>query len=110
MNNSYPKGNMLFFATSVAKSLVGKYSYGHKLRSSQSLGFKMYLPVKDDSPDYDTMETFISAVQKLVIKDVVQYANKKIEATKKVINTIPQFYNEFNVAEPEPPYGENHGK
>lgn len=32
------------------------------------------------------METLISAVQKLVIKDVVEYANRKIEATKKIIN------------------------
>ncbi len=32
------------------------------------------------------METLISAVQKLVIKDVVEYADRKIEATKKIIN------------------------
>ena len=32
------------------------------------------------------METLISAVQKLVIKDVVEYADRKIEATKKMIN------------------------
>jgi hypothetical protein len=30
------------------------------------------------------METFISAIQKLVIKDVVLYANKKINATKSI--------------------------
>ena len=32
------------------------------------------------------METLISAVQKLVIKDVVEYADRKIEATKQIIN------------------------
>ena len=32
------------------------------------------------------MEILISAVQKLVIKDVVEYADRKIEATKKIIN------------------------
>jgi hypothetical protein len=31
-------------------------------------------------------ETFISAIQKLVIKDVVVYADRKIEATKNVVN------------------------
>ncbi len=31
------------------------------------------------------MQTLISAVQKLVIKDVVLYADRKIAATKKVI-------------------------
>ena len=101
----------IFITTSCHKSAHnGQFNYGHNFYAKDADSLNIMLPVKDDSPDYDTMETFISAVQKLVIKDVVQYANKKIEATKKVINTIPQFYNEFNVAEPEPPYGENHGK
>ena len=82
----YSKEQMLFFAASVGKSLAGKYSYGHKLRSSQSLGFKMLLPVRDGMPDYEAMQNFISAVQKLVIKDVVKYADKKIGATKAVVN------------------------
>jgi len=34
------------------------------------------------------MENFIKAIEKLVIKDVVLWANKKIEATKKVISKI----------------------
>lgn len=84
---TYSKELMLFFATAMNKSLLGKFSYGKKLRSSQSLDFKMQLP-KDTNiqPNYNLMETLISAVQKLVIKDVVDYADKKIEVTKKVIN------------------------
>ena len=82
----YSKEEMLFFTAAIGKSLAGKYSYGHKLRSSQSLGFKMLLPVRDGAPDYGAMQDFISAVQKLVIKDVVQYADKKIGATKAVVN------------------------
>ncbi len=81
----YSKEEMLFFTASIGKSLVGKYSYGHKLRSSQSLGFKMLLPVRDGAPNYAAMQNFISAVQKLVIKDVVKYAEDKINATKKVV-------------------------
>lgn len=82
---SYSKEIMLFFATSMSKSIEGKYSYGKKLRSSQSLDFKMKLPVINDSPDYQFMELLISAVQKLVIKDVVIYADRKIEKTKEVV-------------------------
>ena len=46
------------------------------------------LPVKSDnaSVDYSYMHLVISAIQKLVIKDVVLYADKKIAATKKVVN------------------------
>lgn len=80
----YSKTCMLFFAAAMERALRGKYSYGKKLRSSQSVHFKMQLPTKDGKPDYDTMATLISAVQKLVIKDVVLYADRKIEKTKDV--------------------------
>lgn len=80
----YSKTCMLFFAAAMERALRGKYSYGKKLRSSQSVHFKMQLPTKDGKPDYDTMATLISAVQKLVIKDVVLYADGKIEKTKAI--------------------------
>ncbi|RBQ25703.1 restriction endonuclease, partial [Arcobacter sp. CECT 9188] len=35
------------------------------------------LPIKNDQPDYKTMETLISAIKKLMIKDVIDYVNKK---------------------------------
>ena len=80
----YDKTCMLFFSAAMEKSLRGKYSYGKKLRSSQSIHFKMQIPTKDGSPDYAAMDTLISAVQKLVIKDVVLYADRKIETTKAI--------------------------
>lgn len=81
----YSKETMLFFTTSMGKSLFRKFDFGKKLRSSQSLNFKMNLPTKNQNLDYSTMETFISAIQKLVIKDVVLYADKKIATTKSVV-------------------------
>lgn len=83
---SYSRDNMLFFAASMARSLLGKFSYGHKLRSSQSLGFKMLLPeLASGLPDYDYMETFMRAVQKLVVKDVADYTAKHVALTKKCV-------------------------
>ena len=35
--------------------------------------------------DFDFMETFIKAIEKLVIKDVVQYADKRIAATAQMV-------------------------
>lgn len=81
----YSRTCMLFFAAAMESALRGKYSYGKKLRSSQSTHFKMQLPTKDGKPDYDAMAALISAVQKLVIKDVVAYSNRKIKATKVVV-------------------------
>lgn len=82
----YSKETMLFFTTSMKKSILGKFDFGKKLRSSQSLNFKMQLPtLKNNQPDYEKMETLISAIQKQVIKDVVLYADSKIKATKEVV-------------------------
>lgn len=79
------KEMMLFLTKSAEKALAGKFSYGKKLRSSQSLNFKMQLPTSNQQPDYSFMQTLISAVQKPVIKDVVLYADRKIAATRQVI-------------------------
>lgn len=57
---NYSKSVMLFFAISMQKSLFGKFSFGKKLRSSQSLNFKIHLPVKNGQPDYGFMESFIA--------------------------------------------------
>ena len=81
----YSKKLMLYFTTSMWKSLFGKFDFWKKLRSSQSLDFKMKLPTQRNQPDYYIMETLISAIQKLVIKDVVLYADRKIEATRDVV-------------------------
>ena len=74
---NYSIQQMLFYSTAMAKSLQGKFSYGKKLRSSQSFDFKMKLPTKNNNPSYEVMETLISAVQKLVIKNLVKYAEAK---------------------------------
>ena len=77
---------MLFLTKASEKALEGKFSYGKKLRSSQSLNFRMKLPTKNGTPDYDFMNTYIKAIHKVVIKEVVLYAEKKIQATQEVVN------------------------
>ena len=85
-NNIFSKDSMLFITTSMRTSVLGKYDYGKKLRSSQSKHIKMSLPVKNGKPDVDYMEIFTKAITKLAIKDVVKYADKRIAATKKIVN------------------------
>ena len=44
------------------------------------------LPIKsDETPDFDYMERYIRAMEKVVIADVVKYKDKVIETTKKVV-------------------------
>lgn len=63
------------------------YSYKNKLGGWNVVKHKdIRLPVNDGKIDFVFMETFISAIKKLVIKDVVKYSNTKIAATKTVVS------------------------
>lgn len=46
---------------------------------------KISLPTKNNQPDFDFMETYIHAVEKIVIKNVVAWKDKEIEKTKEVV-------------------------
>ena len=63
---------------------TGKFDYGHNFYAKDADALDIQLPTKDGKPDYDTMAILISAVQKLVIKDVVLYTDRKIEKTKAI--------------------------
>ncbi len=62
-----------------------KYDYGNKFNRDAMNNTKIQLPTQNNKPDYKFMESFISAIQKIVIKDVVLYADRKINATKEVV-------------------------
>ena len=83
--NERTKLNQLYIATCVSKSLSHKYSWGNSVSKTKIKSDRISLPVKNGIPDFEIMKTFISAIQKLVIKDVVLYADRKINATKAVI-------------------------
>lgn len=80
------KLNHLFMVSCIYKSLSSRYSWGNSISNKKIQTDFVILPVTNNIPDYPMMETLISAVQKLVIKDVVEYADRKIEATKQIIN------------------------
>jgi hypothetical protein len=80
------KFNQLFMATCINKSLGHKYSWGDSISNKKIQTDKVSLPTKSKQPNYGMMETFITAIQKLVIKDVVLYANRKNDATKSIVN------------------------
>lgn len=84
-NQTTNKLNQLYLATCINKSLGYKYSWGDSISNKKIQSDKVSLPVKNSQPDYETMEIFISAIQKLVIKDVVQYAERKVAATRAVV-------------------------
>ena len=61
------------------------YSYKNKLGGWNVVkGKYIRLPEKDGKIDFAFTETFISAIKKLAIKDVVLYSDQKIAATKAI--------------------------
>lgn len=64
---------MLFFVAAMQKAVEGKFTYGNKLRSSQSLDFKMRLPIKDGAIDFDFIENFIAELEADRIKEMEAY-------------------------------------
>ncbi|MFA6191392.1 MAG: restriction endonuclease subunit S [Sulfurimonas sp.] len=81
----FNKNNGLFFIATMTKSFSsfswGSSSFSVKIIENQL----MNLPIQNKKPNYTLMETFISAIQKLVIKEVVLYADKKISTTRSVV-------------------------
>ena len=77
------QGMFLESSLSYLKKLFG---YENMCSFAKIKNLTTILPTKNGKIDFDFMETYISAITKLAIKDVVKYADKRIVATKKIVN------------------------
>lgn len=81
------KNAAIFVTSSIHKaSYTGKFDYGRNFYAKDADTLNILLPAIDDQPDFGTMDTLISAVHKLIIRDVVLYADQKIELHKQVVS------------------------
>lgn len=82
-----PKLASIFVTSAIHKSSHnGQFDYSKNFYAKDADALNIQLPSRNGLPDYDCMATFISAIQKEVIKDVVLFANLKIEAAKEIVN------------------------
>ena len=82
---SIPMKAAIFVTSACHKAAhTGKFDYGHNFYAKDADALNIMLPAKNGKPDYKAMELLISAIQKLVIKDVVLYTERKITATKQI--------------------------
>ena len=81
------KNSILFFTVLLNKQKKNLLSGLVRDVDTVFLNSIVQLPIKNKKIDYKTIEIFISAIQKLVIKDVVLYADSKITTTKKVVSS-----------------------
>ena len=80
-DNKFNKFELFFAISSFRKAILEmKYDYGTKFNRDRINSTKIQLPTKNGEIDFELMKTLISAIHKLVIKDVVLYVDvKKIE-------------------------------
>ena len=69
----------IFITSAIHKSsYTGEFNYGRNFYPKDADKLNISLPTKNQKPDYEIMQTLISAIQKLVIKDVVLYTDKNV--------------------------------
>lgn len=76
----------IFVTSAIHKSSHnGQFDYGKNFYAKDADELNILLPTNGVEPDYSRMVTIISAVKKLVIKDIAEHANKKISGARQVI-------------------------
>ena len=76
----------LFLVSAISKSIYGSYEWTNKAGWERIKNDTIQLPLTPTGEiDFDFMETFIKAIEKLVIKDVVQYTDKRVAATARMV-------------------------
>lgn len=76
-SNEFNKLNALFFITTMSKSF-SSFSWGGSSFNVNIIGNQlMKLPTQNQEANYKLMEILISALQKIVIKDVVEYVENR---------------------------------
>lgn len=84
-NKNMTHKSALYFMGAIKKVIKERFDYNSKATKVGLKNTIIELPVYDKVVDYKFMEDFITVVQKLVIKEVVLWADKRIEATRQVI-------------------------
>ncbi len=77
---------LFYIATCIEKTIRPIFNRDNKATWNRIKGYKIKLPVTDDNTlDFEYMENYIRAIEKLTIKDVVEYKDKTIALTKEII-------------------------
>lgn len=88
LDNKYQTKNIyLYMASAIYKSLGMKYHWGDSISKKKIYEDSVKLPIDNNGkPYYTFMEEYIKVMEKLVIKEVVEYKDKVINKTKQICN------------------------
>lgn len=81
-----PKHAVLFLTSAMHKvANAGQFSYARNFYAKDADSLNIELPVKNGEPDFELMANYLQAIEKLVIKDVVDWADREIAVTEQAI-------------------------
>lgn len=85
--NKWFEKSLLYFVSLFRKSAAGRFDYANKFNRKTAAELTVTLPATPDgTPDFAFMESFVTAQQKLAIRDVVLWKDKILSKTLEVIN------------------------
>lgn len=83
--NKWFEKSLLYFVSLFRKSAAGRFDYANKFNRKTAAKLTVTLPATPDgTPDFAFMESFVTAQQKLAIRDVVLWKDKVISETRKI--------------------------
>ena len=86
-SDKWNKHALLYFVVLFRKASFGLFDYANKFNRQIAKQMTIKLPINQNNQiAFKFMETFIKAVEKEVIKSVVLWSEKRLNATKQVIS------------------------
>ncbi|MBQ8141151.1 MAG: restriction endonuclease subunit S [Clostridia bacterium] len=80
---SLPKYASVFVTAAIHKaSHSGKFDYSRNFYAKDADALNILLPSKKRKPDYEAMNTFVSAIQKLAVQNVVRFVSQKTKSNQ----------------------------
>lgn len=87
IGHSDTRESLFYISAAIHKSIKKKFNYECKATWNRVSHEKIWLPVTDSgSIDYQFMETYIRAIEKLTIQKVYDWRAQEVETTKAIIN------------------------
>ena len=78
---TYSEATLLFMAATINESLKGRFDFGHKLRSSQSFDFQIYLPEKSKGKiDFEFIDKFVRELERARLRELERARLRELEA------------------------------
>ncbi|WP_158015089.1 restriction endonuclease subunit S [Streptococcus acidominimus] len=79
---------LIFLSTSLEKSIKQRFGWENKAVWNKVQKESISLPSINAKPDYNFMSDFIKVIEKLVIKDLVEWTDRQIEVAKEVVGHV----------------------